>query len=84
MLRELVMPNQEPNLHFVIESGGYYGVGCDLRDLQRLDLAIRALRDLDEALILCIAEVSLTYMDPDAADLVIAWARTLSDGESLC
>ena len=82
VLKELVMPDEGASFHFVLESERYYGVGCDLRDLRSVDSAIRSLRGIDEALVLCIAEVSVTYMDPDAADLLIAWARTLSDGKS--
>lgn len=82
VLHELVMPKEGTSSHFVLESERYYGVGCDLRDLEKVDSAIRSLGDLDEALILCIAEVSVTYMDQGAADVLIAWARTLSGGKS--
>jgi tRNA wybutosine-synthesizing protein 4 len=82
VLQELIEPKDVLNLDFVMESDQYCGIGCDLRDLQTLDLAMRSLRNLDEALVLCVAEVSVTYMDPDAADALIAWARTLSDGKS--
>jgi tRNA wybutosine-synthesizing protein 4 len=82
VLKELVNPKIDSTSDFVIESEHYYGVGCDLRDLQILNLAVRSLRDLDEALILCVAEVSVTYMEPDAANSLIAWARTLSKGKS--
>lgn len=82
VLFEMVKPKEVSDLGFVIESHQYYGIGCDLRDLQSLDLAVRSIEDLDEASVLCIAEVSVTYMDPDAADALIAWARALSDGKS--
>lgn len=82
VLEELVKPKDVPSLDFVIEGERYCGIGCDLRDLQTLDLAIGSVKGLDEALVLCIAEVSITYMDPDASDALIAWARTLSDGKS--
>jgi len=82
VLKELVRPQEISTPDFVIESEQYLGIGVDLRDLESLDLAIRSLRDLDEALVLCIAEVSITYMDPDAADALIAWARTNFDGKS--
>lgn len=84
VLVDLVKPNHGSMQNFVMDSEQYYGVGCDLRDLQSLDLAIRSLGNIDEALVLCIAEVSMTYMDPDAADALIAWARTLSAGKSDC
>ena len=80
-LTALVKPKDGSNPDFVIESERYYGLGCDLRDLQSLDNALRSLRGVNEALILCIAEVSITYMDPRDANALIAWTRTLSDGE---
>lgn len=79
-LADLVKPNHGLNLYFVMHSEQYYAAGCDLRDLQSLDLAIRSLGNIDAALVLCIAEVSMTYMEPDAADALIAWASTLSAG----
>lgn len=79
-LTELVKPKEMSTLDFFIEGEQYYGIGCDLRDLQSLDLALRSLSGIDQALILCVAEVSVTYMDPDAADALIAWSRTISDG----
>jgi tRNA wybutosine-synthesizing protein 4 len=81
-LKELVNSKLDSTSDFVIESQQYYGLGCDLRDLQSLDLAVRSLRDLDEALVLCVAEVSITYMEPEAANSLIAWATTLSRGKS--
>jgi tRNA wybutosine-synthesizing protein 4 len=82
VLKDLVNPKVDSTSNFVIESEQYYGVGCDLRDLQSLDLAVRSLRDLDEALVLCVAEVSVTYMELEAANSLIAWATTLSEGKS--
>ncbi len=81
VLVDLVKPDHCSILNCVMHSKQYCGIGCDLRDLQNLDLAIRSHGKIDEALVLCIAEVSMTYMDPDAADALIAWARTLSTGK---
>ena len=81
VLVDLVKPNHCSVLNFMMNSEQYCGIGCDLRDLHNLDLAIRSLGNIDEASVLCIAEVSMTYMDPDAADALIAWARTLSAGK---
>lgn len=79
-LRELVEPKDEPGLGFLVESEVYYGIGCDLRDLQGLDAFIKSLPGIKDASILFVAEVSVTYMDTDDADALIAWTRTLSDG----
>jgi tRNA wybutosine-synthesizing protein 4 len=83
-LRELIEPVEVSDFARVICSKRYCGIGCDLRDLPKLDHAMKLLGDLEDSLVLCVAEVSVTYMDPDAADALIAWARTLSDGKSVC
>jgi tRNA wybutosine-synthesizing protein 4 len=81
VLDDLVRPKDGSNVDFVIEGERYYGIGCDLRDIRRLDAAIKSLADLENTLVLCIAEVSITYMDPDAADALISWAGKLSAGK---
>ena len=81
-LEGLVKPREMSCQDFMIESDHYYGIGCDLRDLRLLDRAVRSLGGLDETLVLCVAEVSVTYMDPIAADALISWAKMLSKGES--
>jgi tRNA wybutosine-synthesizing protein 4 len=52
----------------------YVAVGCDLRDLPRLEAAINSEINLDSCEVLFVAEVSLTYMEISAADAVLAWA----------
>jgi tRNA wybutosine-synthesizing protein 4 len=81
VFKEFVKPREVSRHNFVIESEQYNGIGCDLRDLRSLDLAMRSLGGIDEGLVLCVAEVSVTYMDPDAADALISWAKTLSNGK---
>lgn len=81
-LEGLVKPREGSCQDFMIKSDHYYAIGCDLRDLRLLDRAVRSLGGLDETLVLCVAEVSVTYMDPNAADALISWAKTLSKGES--
>lgn len=81
VLEELVKPREVSRDNLVIESEHYYGVGCDLRDLRSLDMGLRPLEGLDNALVLCVAEVSVTYMEPNAADALISWAKTLSSGK---
>lgn len=81
-LAELIQPKDEPGPGLSIEGEQYYGVGCDLKDLQNLNDVVSSLRDLNTSLILCVAEVSITYMDTNEADALISWARTLSDGMS--
>src|SRR5271154_2054643 len=54
--------------YIVLESEEYLAVGCDLRDIEGLNNAIKSSNNVEECLILCIAEVSTTYMSPTAAD----------------
>lgn len=65
----------------LIDSDEYVAIGCDLRNVKRLDRLIRSVVPVEECLVLCIAEVSIAYMDPDDADAVISWSSTLSSGE---
>ena len=65
----------------LIDSEEYVAIGCDLRNIKRLDRLIRSVVPVEECTVLCIAEVSLAYMEPDDADAVIAWSSTLSSGE---
>jgi tRNA wybutosine-synthesizing protein 4 len=80
VLNDIAKPRDVSDSQFVMESEQYYAIGCDLRDLPTLEFALRALNDVDEAQVLFVAEVSMTYMNPDAADALIAWARTISEG----
>ena len=66
----------------LIDSDEYVAVGCDLRNVKRLDRLIRSVVSIEACTVLCIAEVSLAYMHPDDADAVISWSSTLSSGES--
>ena len=63
-----------------LRSDSYLAIGCDLSDTSKLDEALRNELDLANCLVLCIAEVSVTYMDVQAADAVISWAACLGDG----
>lgn len=65
----------------LLRSDRYLAIGCDLQNLEVLEEALKAELDISEYLILCIAEVSITYMDPVAADALIAWASKLGDGQ---
>ena len=65
----------------VLAAEQYLGVGCDLRDLVGLDAVLsKSVHQIDDCLVLCVAEVSVTYMDPTAADALIAWAGRLTSG----
>lgn len=82
-MRDLLTPKAAPaNGYAVLDSDQYLAVGCDLRDIAGLSATIGPLIKPDECLALCVAEISVTYMKPDAADALIEWAATLSSGKS--
>ena len=54
-------------------------MGCDLADTGKLDKLLGTLVDFSTCLVLCTAEVSITYMDIHAADSLIAWAARQND-----
>jgi tRNA wybutosine-synthesizing protein 4 len=62
-------------------SDEYLQLGCDLRDLHGLERILSSVIDVQGSLILLTAEVSITYMDVEAADALIQWAATLPYGE---
>ena len=75
-LQELIDPleRQSSPGGWAICSENYVALGCDLGDISRLDELLAELIDRSRSLILCIAEVSMTYMDVKAADALIEWA----------
>ena len=64
-----------------LQSEHYFALGCDLANTQRLDELLATFVDLSQCLVLCIAEVSITYMRIDAADALIAWAARQDDSK---
>ena len=75
-LRELIDPLERPSSPGVlaIRSENYLALGCDLGDISKIDDLLAESIDRSRSLILCIAEVSMTYMDVKAADALIEWA----------
>lgn len=66
-------------------SDRYVAVGCDLRDTAKLRGILDSIFDLASCLVLCVAEVSLTYMDVGAADSLVRWAAQYEEGKKyLC
>lgn len=66
-----------------LRASQYAAVGCDLKDLGRLERGLQAVLGSTPASILCIAEVSLTYMDVESADALISWIPRLGKGEQM-
>ncbi|EEH06591.1 leucine carboxyl methyltransferase [Histoplasma capsulatum G186AR] len=65
----------------LLRSKEYVGIGCDLGDLSELDAALSGVIGLDQASILCIAEVSITYMEVELADALIRFMPKLSNAK---
>ena len=63
-----------------LRSANYLAIGCDLNDTVKLNEVLQNEFDLANCLVLCIAEVSVTYMDVQAADALISWAACLGSG----
>lgn len=57
----------------------YVAIGCDLRQLAALKEALVREVDILNRAVLFVAEVSITYMDVEAADTVIRWAAGFSN-----
>lgn len=65
-----------------LRSSRYIAVGCDLKNLRKLDDVLRAcILPSGECAVLFLAEVSLTYMDVTSANEVVKWASKLTKGE---
>lgn len=66
-----------------LRSSRYIAVGCDLKNLKKLDDVLRhCILPSEECSVLFLAEVSLTYMDVKSANEVVKWASKLTKGES--
>ncbi|EKD12261.1 uncharacterized protein L3040_000269 [Drepanopeziza brunnea f. sp. 'multigermtubi'] len=63
----------------LFRSDQYVQLGCDLRDLVALKRVLTDVVDINKCLILFTAEVSITYMNVEAADCLIAWASNLPE-----
>lgn len=85
-MRDMLSINSDIPLErgIILDSEEYVAVGCDLRNLRRLERLLRSVVDLDDCLVLCLAEVSITYMAPEDSDALIAWSSTLSPGKESC
>ncbi len=64
----------------LLRSEHYVAFGCDLMDLARLDHLLSSVLPIKDCTFLLIAEVSITYMDSEGADRLIAWSAKLING----
>ena len=67
----------------LLRSDQYLQIGCDLRDLKQLNQVLASTVDIENRLVLLTAEVSITYMNVEAADALIHWAAKLPDGKNV-
>lgn len=80
-MKDLLKINEEPTSSGVlINSEEYVALGCDLRNLKKLGKLVKSVVDIENCIVLCIAEVSITYMATEDADALIAWSSTISPG----
>ena len=80
-LRELLLGDVSTALAPVLlRSESYLAVGCDLRDLEKLENALLKEFEHSQCIILATAEVSVTYMDVEAANALISWVARLKNG----
>ncbi|ANB16011.1 Ppm2p [Sugiyamaella lignohabitans] len=70
-----------PNGKIYLQAEKYIALGCDLRELNTFEAALRDLFDLENSVVLFTAEVSLTYMIQKTADDLIRWAAGLPRAE---
>ena len=67
-----------------MDSEEYAAIGCDLRNTPRLGRLLREVVDIEKCLVLCVAEVSITYMHTAAADALIGWSSTIAPDVTFC
>lgn len=81
-LAQLVGPNRSIGQEnaLLYESPQYVAVGCDLTDIQRLDDILNQKLHLANCMVLCTAEVSVTYMNAEAANALIKWVARYENG----
>lgn len=69
-----------PQDAILIRSLAYLALGCDLKQIDNITKLLEDELHIKDCSVLFIAEVALTYMDPEDADCVIKWASQFDDG----
>ena len=65
----------------LLKSSKYCQLACDLRELDTLRRTLDSIQLLEDAEVLFVAEVSITYMDTPSADALIGWASCIGKGK---
>ncbi len=83
MLRDCLheVDEQPADDGILIKADRFVAIGCDLRDLTKLEAMLAGVADTASCAILFVAEVSITYMAVEAANSVIKWASSFNDGQ---
>jgi tRNA wybutosine-synthesizing protein 4 len=79
-LHSLFTNYQQSTGDVLFHSDQYLQLGCDLRDLPRLEKALAGVVDFENSHFLFTAEVSITYMGSQESDALIKWASGLPQG----
>ncbi|PGH10093.1 tRNA wybutosine-synthesizing protein 4 [Blastomyces parvus] len=82
LLSDVQLPPETGSI--LLRSREYVGIGCDLGDIPKLEAALKDVVGLDKASILCIAEVSITYMEVNLADAILRFMPKLSNDVNFC
>jgi tRNA wybutosine-synthesizing protein 4 len=61
----------------LLRSEQYLQIGCDLRDLTKLEKVLSSEFDLGKCVVFCTAEVSIAYMDVETSDALIKYIGSL-------
>ncbi|KAL8830090.1 MAG: hypothetical protein Q9170_005893 [Blastenia crenularia] len=80
-MEQLIQPlrNDNDDPVVLVSSDRYLALGCDLRDIPKLSKILDEKLQLASCLVLFVAEVSMTYMDVDAANAIIKWTAQYND-----
>ena len=64
-----------------LKSPHYVALGCDLANTDAVSEKLSSVVDNAKCMVLCVAEVSVTYMNTVAADSLIKCTRQFDDGQ---
>lgn len=76
--------DKTPEDGVLLDSDKYSILGCDLRNTKKVGRIIKSLVDIQDCVVLCVAEVSITYMAAEDSDAVLAWSSALSQDVTFC
>lgn len=81
-LSDVETDDATPNV--LLRSDRYTQIGVDLQNIPALENALDSIVNIQDCHFLFVAEVSITYMETDAADALIHWAASLGQATEFC